>query len=1082
MQELWGDNPPGGGLKTLQYHVSKLRDTLQPDRDPGSGSVIVTRPNGYALQVSPDSVDVVRFERIVQDARRLIEFDPSQAAARLREGLDLWRGPLPTELLETGMTSLEARRLVELRLTAREDRINADLVTGHHAELVPELEALVAEYPLRERLWAQLMVALYRSDRQAEALRAYQRLRIVLGEELGIDPSPDLRRLEEEILLQKPDLDIPEGLRRPASLRGYELHEPIGEGAFGMVWRASQKSVERVVAMKVVRPEYSNRPGFVLGFQAEALRLAALEHPHIVPVFDFWRDPDGAYLVMQLMADGSLEDAEVDAWQIPQVIRVIEQVGMALAHAHGVGIVHGDLHPGNVLFDSEGNSYLTDFGLATFLSGGSSTPPESFASPEQLRGEPPQAASDVYSFGRLVYRILCGVNPGPGPLPRIGASRSDIPGAVDGVLRRATNLDPSQRYEGAGPFLNDFRAAFGNGRVAVAEARNPYKGLRSFDEADAPDFFGRDTQVEELLDAIASHRLVTVVGPSGCGKSSLVRAGLLPALRNGRFPGTDRLLHCEMYPGSEPFVALVEALQSVAVQSVPEASEPQWYSERIAALVESVLPPGARLVIVIDQFEELFTLCHDEIEQTRFMNALVDLSTDPESTTRLVMTLRADHYGLPLEHQPFGDVMRDGTIGLTPPGREQLLQAITGPATAVGLEIEPDLAANIVSDTIAEPGGLPLMEYALTRLVDDQDDGHLSLAAYRTMGGLTEALGSWPESLFAALGEEDQRTCQQVFLRLVSVDDGGNVVRHRVPLPELHGLAIAPTVVDHVLGRFAAARLLTFDNDPVTRVPTVEIAHEALLTRWGRLREWVDEYRESLIMHRRYRAAFTDWEQANRDSDYLLREGRLRQFESWHHRTDLVLTESEEEFLRASRDWEDAASSTRRRRRQLLTAALGLLAAVALVFGVFALVQRNRTAEQQHVAEEQAALALKEAARAETQADIAKGEQAKAAEERANAEAQERIARARGWRLRGAWMGQCCGKLRRLCTPRCRLIVSSPQRWSSSGPGLSRTTRTETGITLVGRHPVRSSRFRRVQSWMISSLTSASTCRSRISP
>ena len=971
LREMWGEDPPGGGLKTLQYHVSKLRDTLQPDRESGADSVVVTHPNGYALAASPDCVDAARFERIVQDARRLLEFDPSQAAARLREALDLWRGPLPTELLDMPIAGLEARRLVELRLTALEDRINADLASGRHADVVPELDALVAEFPLRERLWAQLMVALYRCDRQAEALRTYQRLCTVLGEELGIEPSPDLRRLEEAILLQESDLDVPEGLRRPASLRGYELHERIGEGAFGVVWRAAQRSVEREVAVKVVRAEYSNRPGFVLGFQAEALRLATLQHPHIVPVFDFWRDPDGAYLVMQLMVGGSLEDAAVDNWEASRAIRVVEQLGLALAHAHRVGIVHGDLHPGNILFDGEGNSYLADFGLASFLSGGTSTPPERYASPEQLRGESPNSVSDVYSFGRLVFRIVAGTNPGIGPLPRIASVRADVPGAIDGVLRRATDPDPSQRYVGALEFLDDFRAALGSRRAVVAEARNPYKGLRAFDETDARDFFGRDAQVDELLEAVADHRLVAVVGPSGCGKSSVVRAGLVPALRNGRLSGSDRWLPCVAYPGTEPFVALGEALRSVAVQQVPEPSDPRWHPDRIVGLVQHVLPAGTGLLLVIDQFEELFTLCSDEAERLRFMEALLALVGESDGTTRVVVTLRADFYGLLLEYRPFGDAVRHAIVGLTPPGPEQLLQAIMGPAAEVGLEVEPELTADIVADTTAEPGGLPLMEYALTRLFDEQDDGRLTLAAYRTMGGLVEALGAWPEALHAALDDNERTTCEQVFLRLVSVDETGETVRRRVLLPELHGLGIASATVDRVLEEFTAARLLTSDNDPATRMPTVEIAHEALLERWRRLREWVDESRESLIIYRRYRTVLAEWEQSDRDPDYLLGGGRLRQFESWRRRTDLALTDSEAEYLRASREREDGATSARHRRRRFVVAALGLLAIVAMVFGVVALVQRSRATDQQHLAEEQADLAVEEAARAEGQERIA---------------------------------------------------------------------------------------------------------------
>jgi len=495
LDELWGEDLPSGGVRTLHYHVSKLRDALQPERATGEEGVIVTRPPGYALLVSADDVDAVRFEREVREARRLIEFDPGHAAARLRDALSLWRGPLPAELLDAPLAGLEARRLEELRLSALEDRIGADLATGRHAEVVPELESLTAENPLRERLWAQYMVALYRCDRQAEALRAYRTLGAHLGEELGIEPSPDLRRLEESILLQDPDLDVPEGLRRPTSLRGYELRERVGEGAFGFVWRASQVSVEREVAVKVVRPEHSNRPGAVLGFQAQARLLATLEHPHVVPVFDFWRDPDGAYLVMPLMAGGSLEKMDTRAWDAPRVVRTIEQIASGLAHAHRLGFVHADLHPGNVLFDAEGNAYLADFGLAKNLSAGDSTPPKVFTSPEQSRGEPPGPTTDVYGLGRLAYRALAGVNPGTGLLPGIRSVRPDVRAAVDTVLRRATDPDPARRYPDAGGFLDDFRRAVGEEPASVAQPRNPYKGLRAFAEADAPDFLGQDDLV-----------------------------------------------------------------------------------------------------------------------------------------------------------------------------------------------------------------------------------------------------------------------------------------------------------------------------------------------------------------------------------------------------------------------------------------------------------------------------------------------------------------------------------------------------------------------------------------------------------
>ncbi|HUU61039.1 MAG TPA: BTAD domain-containing putative transcriptional regulator, partial [Acidimicrobiia bacterium] len=905
---------------------------------------------------------------------------------------------------------LEGRRLEELRLSALEDRIGADLAAGRHAEVVPELEALTAEHPLRERLWAQYMVALYRSDRQAEALRAYQGLSTRLGEELGIEPSPDLRRLEESILLQDPDLDVPEGLQRPSSLRGYQLLERIGEGAFGFVWRASQVSVDREVAVKVVRPEHSNRPGAVLGFQAQAQLLATLEHPHVVPIFDFWRDPDGAYLVMPLMAGGSLEKADTATWNTSRAVGVIEQITSGLAHAHRLGFVHADLHPGNVLFDAEGNAYLADFGLAANLSEGGSTPPAAFASPEQARGERAGPAADVYGLGRLAYRVLAGVNPGTGPLPGIRAARPDVRGAVDTVLRRATDLDPACRYRDATGFLDDFRRAVGQEPAPAGELRNPYKGLRAFGEADAPDFYGQDDLVEELVGAMAAHRLVAAVGPSGCGKSSLVRAGLIPALRVGRIPGSEGWLFADLYPGADPFAALAEALRSVAVQAVPDPSDPGWDPDGVAATVRGVLPPDGELVLVIDQFEELFTLCPDEHERTRFMQVLLALARDPAARTRVVLTLRADYYGLPLEYRPFGEALREAVVAITPPGPDQLTQAIVGPAAALGVEVGPELAADIVGDVAAEPGGLPLMEHALTRLFEERADGLLSTAVYRRMGGLTEALADWPESLFDALAATGRSACRQVFLRLVSVDESGRGNRRRVALAELYGLGIEKATVDGVLASFFGARLLTFDRDPLSREPTVEMAHEALLGHWRRLRAWVDERRELLVMRRRFGVALADWEQAGRDDEYLLRGGRLRQFEAWSRETDLAVTEAEAEYLRASRAREETLRAARRHRWTLIGVVLGLLTVAAAVFGVVAMVQRNRAAAQQQIAEQQTVLAVEEAGRAETQAALAATEQQRAEEqasiaeqqagiaenERERAEEQERIARARG--------------------------------------------------------------------------------------
>jgi predicted ATPase/DNA-binding SARP family transcriptional activator len=215
LEEIWGDDQPGGGRRTLQVHISKLRRALEPDRESRQAAeILVTRSGGYALVVDPDRIDAVRFEHLIERARQVGASQPERASATLSEALAMWRGEPYEDFGYESFAQGEIRRLEELKVTAIEDRLEADLATGRHAESVGELRALTQEHPLRERFWRLLMLSLYRSGRQGDALRAYQGARKHLGDELGIEPSPELRRLEEEILFQDPSLQL--------------AHEPAG--------------------------------------------------------------------------------------------------------------------------------------------------------------------------------------------------------------------------------------------------------------------------------------------------------------------------------------------------------------------------------------------------------------------------------------------------------------------------------------------------------------------------------------------------------------------------------------------------------------------------------------------------------------------------------------------------------------------------------------------------------------------------------------------------------------------------------------------------------------------------------------
>lgn len=331
---------------------------------------------------------VVVVERLLGEGRQLSSANPAKAAEVLREALALWRGPAFEDFQFESFARNEIARLEELRLEAVGARIDADLRLGQSRELASELEALVRLHPLREEFTGQLMLALYRSGRQAEALRAYQLLRTNLVEELGIEPSAPLRDLEDGMIVGGEHLDHHSPARSPVgvdlidmplesdqgdpgmdpraglTVRGYELHEQIGQGSVGRVYRATQTSVGREVAIKVIRPELANDPAFIRQFEVEAQLIAQLEHPHIVPLFDYWREPDAAYLVMRLMKGGHLSGLIRDEIDVRQVVSILDQVSEALQSAHMAGVAHGDIKPDNLLIDVAGNAYLSDFGIA----------------------------------------------------------------------------------------------------------------------------------------------------------------------------------------------------------------------------------------------------------------------------------------------------------------------------------------------------------------------------------------------------------------------------------------------------------------------------------------------------------------------------------------------------------------------------------------------------------------------------------------------------------------------------------------------------------------------------------------------
>ncbi|HEX8940142.1 MAG TPA: extracellular solute-binding protein [Candidatus Limnocylindrales bacterium] len=759
LDALWGDEPPETGAKTVAFHVSRLRDALAPGRphdgtvgpnnaaraatESGAGTpsaaghlgtgraeALTTVAGGYLLRVADAELDAARFEQLAAEGGALRTNDPSTAHERLADALALWRGDRPyADLADEASLQPEIAHLEELRLRAHEDLADADLALGRHREVAACLADLVAAEPLRERLRGQLVVALYRSGRQADALRTLAEGRAVLGSELGLDPGPELRRLEAWVLAQDPRLDGP-------------------------------------------------------------------------------------------------------------------------------------------------------------------------------------------SIGR--------------------------------------------------------------------RARNPYKGLRAFGEADEGDFFGRETLVERLIDRLGQRsrggRLLVVAGPSGSGKSSAVRAGLVPAVRRGALPGSERWPVALMLPGMHPFRELASAL-SAALPEVPakafarlrtgaeavvptaDGATPPDGVATLARTLAMATPPELPVLLVIDQAEELFTLV-DDATRGRFLAQLLDALERPDSRLLVVATLRADALDLALRAPSLGELVRTGLELVTPLDREGQERAITRPAEGVGASLEPGLASEIIADLERQPGELPLLQFALTELFARSDGTRLTRADYAATGGVLGALARRADEALSALDGPERELARQVVLRLVAVGPTGEPTPRRVPRRELEGVAPDRDRLVAVLDAFVTRRLLSFDRDSTTGEGTVEVAHAALLVRWPRLAGWVDEARDDLSMLRRLEESTAEWMESGREAGFLLTGMRLERLASWAATTGLGLDPNGRALVEASleeqrlRTAADVARTTRersleRRATSRLRAMVGVLLAAVLVTSTLALAlfgQGESAREQQAIA------------------------------------------------------------------------------------------------------------------------------------
>jgi hypothetical protein len=450
----------------------------------------------------------------------------------------------------------------------------------------------------------------------------------------------------------------------------------------------------------------------------------------------------------------------------------------------------------------------------------------------------------------------------------------------------------------------------------------PYKGLQYFDEADADRFFGRELLTAKVTGRLHQDRFLAVIGASGSGKSSLVRAGVIPALRRGERLADDSLppassaqwlIHL-LTPSAHPLEALAASLMREAESTSAVASLQQELAQNpntlsLAARQLLARQGRQRLLLVIDQFEELFTLCRQPEEWQAFIDNVVTAAASGDSRPiTILIVLRADFYAQCAQHDRLRQLVSQQQEYIGAMSRDELARAIIQPAALGEWQLQEGLVELMLDDAGNEPGALPLLAHALRETWGRRRGRTLTLSAYRETGGVRGAIAHTAETIFQQrLTPAKQFIARAIFIRLTELGEtaaaGERAVpdtRRRVQFAELITRTTDTQTLNAVLDILIDARLITTSLTPPQESPVIEVAHEALIREWPTLRQWLDENRAGLLRHRQLTNDVNEWLRNDRDPGYLYRGARLQQTVDWMAQPPDPLSLSEQEFLQAS--------------------------------------------------------------------------------------------------------------------------------------------------------------------------------------
>ncbi|HVK64637.1 MAG TPA: protein kinase, partial [Polyangium sp.] len=683
-----------------------------------------------------------------------------------------------------------------------------------------------------------------------------------------------------------------------------------------------------------------------------------------------------------------------------RAVEIMIPVVRALVCAHEYGIVHRDLKPSNILLTDTAGVKVLDFGLAKLLDeparppsfdGASTTvtdPREGvvhtatgallgtlpYMSPEQWLAEPVDHRADIWAVGVILAELVLGRHP-LAPLSmlsmaNVGLREVPMPslrelcpglGALGGTIDRCLIKWAEDRLGSARELLAELSAALPSARpiLSAGEEDNPYAGLSAFQESDAGRFFGRARAIMEVTTRLGDQPLIAVVGPSGAGKSSFVRAGVIPALRRSGEAWEALLLR----PGPHPLSALAELLLRSGHSSAGDHRETRGGGidrERDALLDRLRAEPGLlgaeirararrrleRVLVFVDQFEELYTLASAE-EREAFFACLSGVADDVGSPLRVVIAIRSDFLDRVTEAHAAMTGLGRGLMLLPPMDRAGLSEALVRPLSLLEYRFEPASLVEEMLDTLEHTtGALPLLQFTAEKLWEQRDRGLRALTeeSYRRIGGIGGTLAGHADAVLGVMSSEEQRLARVALLRLVTAERTRALATRR----ELGELCAAPEAMEQVLGRLTDARLLSVEGTGAGA--TVELVHESLITRWLTLSRWVADNQEDAAFLARLKHAAEAWE-ANGEAEDLLLRGRVAEDAGrWYAQYRGGLARGEQRFLEASLA---LAERSQRRRRRVVASVLALSVLVAA--GMSYLAWQERAAN--HVAEQETARA-----------------------------------------------------------------------------------------------------------------------------